>query len=230
MKLALLLIVSLLTFSGCTHTVNYKLTEQDRWTGSKINQTVAVGIFADKTAPETKKVVEIDKDSWRTNYRSRYSSSNLIAGVSAMIARQLAHSGLFADVVSRPTSTADCVLSGTLVEYSSLGRVNSGAETTVAVASGFGLIGGIVGATSTAGAETEIRVSVRMDDLKLTGKSGEVLWRDSINVQTNFTTHFQAAKEGAIFIHADNALKTAVGEMIHRIGIAQATNQVSAGR
>lgn len=230
MKLALLLIISIFTFCGCTHTVNYKLTEKDRWTGAKINQTVAVEIFADKTTPETKKVVEIEKDSWRTNYRSRYSDSNLVAGVSAMITKHLAHSGLFTDVSSRSASATDCVLSGTLVEYSSMGRVNSGAETTEAVAGGFGLIGAVVGAASTSGAETEIRVSVRMDDLKLTGKSGEVFWRDSINVQTNFTTHFHAATENSIFVHADTALKTAVAEMIHRIGNAQATNQIRAGR
>lgn len=85
-----LLLASLFAFCGCSHTVNYKLTEKDRWTGPKINKTVAVGIFADKTTPETRKEVEIDKVTWRTNYRSRYANSNLVAGINAMIAKHLA--------------------------------------------------------------------------------------------------------------------------------------------
>lgn len=100
----------------------------------------------------------------------------------------------------------------------------------MAATSGFGLIGALLGAASTAGSQTAIRVSVSMDDLKLTGKSGEVLWQKSINVQTNFPAHFDAAETDKVFTHADNALKEAVTEMINLIGTAQLTNQVSTGR
>ncbi|MBI5387162.1 MAG: hypothetical protein HZA90_21040 [Verrucomicrobia bacterium] len=230
MKMNLLVLASLLAMTGCTHTVKYKLAEQDRWTGPKISKTVAVETFADSTTPETRKDFKIDKTKWRTNYRSRYANSNLTAGVSTMIAKHLAHSGLFANVSTGPTTNADCVLSGTLAEYSSMGRVNSGAETTGAVSAGFGAIGYLLGAAATSGSKTEIRVSVKMDDLKLTGKSGEVLWQDSISIRTNFPAHFQAADTSAVFTHSDNALKSIVTEMIRRIGNTLATNQVRASQ
>ncbi|MEY2428670.1 MAG: hypothetical protein QOJ40_1555, partial [Verrucomicrobiota bacterium] len=77
MKTVLPLLVSLFVLTGCSHTIKYKLTEKDRWTGPKINKTVSVGTFTDQTTPETRKEIKIDKDTWRTNYRSHYANSNL---------------------------------------------------------------------------------------------------------------------------------------------------------
>jgi hypothetical protein len=191
---------------------------------------VAVGTFTDRTPPETRKKVEEGDQTWRTNYRARYANTNLGEDVSKLIAAHLTHSGLFERVTTESTAGADFVLSGTLSEYSAMGKINSAAETGQAVAAGFGLVGALVGAASTAGSETEIRVSLKLDDLKLARKSGDLLWQDSITVRTNFSAHFNNAGEAMVFKHADEALKTAVAEMIQRIGSTLATNQVSTNR
>ena len=225
----LLFLASTILLVGCSHTIKYKLTDQDRWTGPKLNQTIWVGSFTDQTTPETRKEVDIAKDRWRTNYRSGYANSNLTADISAMIAKHLVYSGLFKSVVTGDSSAADCTLSGNLSEYWSIGRVHSEAEATVATMAGFGLVGAIISSTGTASAKTEIRVSVKLNDIKLTGKSGQLLWQDSISVQTNFPAHFREAEKSMVFNHTDNALKVAVTEIIRRIGSTLATNQVSLG-
>ena len=222
--------IGVLALTGCSHSLKYKLTEQDRWKGPTINQSVAVGAFVDNSVPETRKKIEDSNDTWRTNYRTRYANTNLGPDVSRMIAAHLAHSGLFKTVTADTNSNADFILSGRISEYSSIGRINSAAETGQAVAAGFGLIGALVGAASTAGSETEIRVSVKLDDVKLTGKSGDTYWKDSIGSTTNFTAHFNNAAEAVVFTHADEALKAVVTEMIQRIGASLSTNQLSTSR
>jgi len=224
----LFVLIGLLALTGCTHSVKYKLTAEDQWKGAKISKTIAVATFVDQTTPETNKVTRIEDSTWRTNYRSRYANTNLGAEVSAMIARHLAHSGLFANVVTNVNSGADLVLSGTLSEYSSKARVNTGAETGRAVAGGFGLFGALLGAAATSGSKTEIRVSVKMDDLKLAGKDGGICWKDSILIRKDFPAHFDNAAPSVVFVHPDNALKEAVADMIQRLASALTTNQVSA--
>jgi hypothetical protein len=227
MMKCLFLFASILVLSGCSHTISYKLTEQDRWTGPKLNQTISVGPFIDQSTAETQKEVILGNDTWRTNYRSHYAKPNLASDLSAIIAKHLAYSGLFAKVVNGAPSAADVSLSGDLSEFWSIAKVHSDAEATASTMAGFGLAGAIITSVSTASAKTEIRVSVKLKDLKLTAKSGDLLWQDSISVQTNFPAHFREAAPALVFNHADNGLKQAVSEMIRRIGTTLATNQLS---
>src|ERR1043166_3616320 len=93
--------VALLTLFGvgCAHTVQYKLSSQDRWPGPKIDKVLAVGMLADQTTPETERTIKIDAYTWRTNFRDKYKNEEISSGVTAMLAKHLAHSGLFRKVV-----------------------------------------------------------------------------------------------------------------------------------
>jgi len=60
-ELKTILILALLAVaSGCSHTINYKLTQQDRWTGPKIDRIVRVVPLTDQTVPRADKVVCAD--------------------------------------------------------------------------------------------------------------------------------------------------------------------------
>jgi hypothetical protein len=226
MKRMLFLLLALPLLAGCVHTVQYKLTESDRWTGPKIHGTLYVQSFADKSTPLTNKVEHINKEEWRTNYRKGYDTTNLSAQVTAAIVKQLAFSGLFTRVTSGKETNADYRLSGTLADFQTRGRANGVAEGIQAGSAGFGLIGALVGTASTSGMKSEIQTSVILGDLQLAGKSDESLWHDSITVTNDVTLAFQEANEYAVFNHADQALKEAVSEMIRRLGNSSLTNHV----
>jgi hypothetical protein len=218
-----LFLFALLAFaSGCSHTVSYKLNEKDRWTGPKIDKVVRVATLSDQTTPQTDKVIKTEGDSWRTNYRKRYKDQNLASNVSAMIAKHLAYSGLFKKVVYGDDKECDLELSGTLKDYMAMGRIHSTAEGIQAGTAGFGLIGAIVGLAATSGMKTEIRTSVELQDLKLVDTSSHSpVWTGSIDMNNNFPANFEAANATAVFYHADQLLKSAVSEMIQKIGTQQ---------
>lgn len=208
---------------GCTHTINYKLGEKDRWTGAKINGVLYVQTFPDKTSPIVSKEEHIGKATWRTNYRKGYANTNISSSVTAMIAKHLAYSGLFSKVVSGTETNADYFLSGTLSDFQTRGKVNSTAENIQAASAGFGVLGAIVGAASTAGMKSEIGNRVALDDLKLTDKPGQILWHDSITISNNLVENFEAANQAVLFNYTDQALKEAVNEMIQRLGKSSLT-------
>jgi uncharacterized membrane protein len=214
-----------LLLSGCSHTINYKLTEEDRWTGPKINHVLYVQPFLDRSIPRTNEWEIIGHEHWRSNLRSRYKNKNLGEGVSAMIAKHLAYSGLFASVVYRTPTNGDWALSGTLSDYSTLGRINGTAEGIEGGTLGFGLIGAIIGTTATAGMKTEIRVSIKVDDMALVNQAGETLWRNSINTEKNFAAHFSESEQAVIYHHPDDSLKQVVAGLIRTWGNSSLTNR-----
>jgi hypothetical protein len=95
----LVLAVLLALGSSCSHTVKYKLTDQDRWTGPKINKVVRVVPLADQTTQATNKVLHLEDAKRRTNYRKGYRNGELAINVTAMVVKHLSHSGLFKQVV-----------------------------------------------------------------------------------------------------------------------------------
>jgi osmotically-inducible protein OsmY len=99
------------------------------------------------------------------------------------------------------------------------GRVNKGAEGTVLTGAAVGgLIGALLTSGATAGQKTDIKATVSLRDVTLREiGSTNVLWHDTITVSTNFTAHFSAADEPAVFNHADNCLKQAVTELIQNL-------------
>ena len=209
---------------GCSHTVNYKLNESDRWTGPKISAAVYVKPFVDATTPITNKVEKVGKQVWRTNYRKGYASTNLSSQVTAMIAKHLAYSGLFTSVSSNEVNSK-YVLSGTLSDFQAHGLANETAENIQAVSAGFGALGALFGAASTSGMKSEIKTSVALSDVQLADKSGEALWRDSISVTNDVHISFEEATQYAIFNHPDKGLRDAVNEMIRRMGNSALTNR-----
>ena len=215
-----LLFVALLALaSGCSHTVSYKLTEKDRWTGPKIDKVLRVVPLEDRTSASTNRVIHADGGKWRTNYRKGYPNGELAPGVSAMIAKHLAHSGLFKKVVYGGEQAGDLELTGSLQEYSAMGRIHATAEGIQAGTAGFGLVGALVGSASTWKMETEVRAAVKLEQLKLIDTATQApLWTGSIGLSTNYPASFQAAGEMVVFHHSDALLKQAVSELIQTIG------------
>lgn len=215
-----LLFVALLALaSGCSHTVSYKLTEQDRWTGPKIDKVLRVVPLEDRTSAPTNRVVHTDGGKWRTNYRKGYANGELAPGVSAMIAKHLAHSGLFKKVVHGDGQPGDWELTGSLADYSAMGRIHATAEGIQAGTAGFGLIGALVGSASTWKMETEVRAAVKLEQLKLIDTVTQApLWTGTIGLSTNYPASFNAAGEMVVFHHSDALLKQAVSELIRTLG------------
>jgi hypothetical protein len=227
MKWKLFILALPLLMSGCAHTVGYKLTKSDQWTGPKIEGVVCVQPFVDKSAAITNKEEHIGKETWRTNYRSGYDSTNLSTEVTAMIAKHLAYSGLFTKVVSGTGTNADWFLSGTLADFQVHGRVNGKAEGIQAVSAGFGLLGALVGDAATAKMTSEIKTGVKLDDLNLVNQAGRPVWHDTITINTDTNLDFEDANEMIIFVLPDQSLHDAVNELIHHLGNSSLTNHVS---
>lgn len=215
-----LLFVALLTVaSGCSHTVGYKLTKEDLWRGPKIDKVLRVVPLEDRTSAPTNRVVQTDGGKWRTNFRKGYANGELAPGVSAMIAKHLAHSGLFKKVVYGDGQAGDWELTGSLHDYSAMGRIHSTAEGIQAGTAGFGLIGALAGAATTWKMETEIRAAVKLEQLRLVDTATQSpLWTGSVALSTNYPASFQAAGEMVVFHHSDALLKQAVSELIRTIG------------
>jgi hypothetical protein len=204
--------------TGCTHTVNYKLAEKDKWDGPKIDKTLRVDTLAESEAVYAERKLELDGKVCRTNYRKGYKDGQIATAISDMIARHLAHSGVFKSVVRNNSEPADWVLSGTIKEYKAAASINSTAEGVQAGTTGFGLIGAIIGSASTAGMKTAVKASVEVSPLTLTDGSGKVLWQTNLGANTNFVAHFSASDERAVFHHADQLLKEAVSGLIQNLG------------
>jgi len=210
---------------GCTHTISYKLTEGDRWTGPKIGGVLRVQPFADLSVALTNKEETGSDGTWRVTYRKGYESTNLSAAVTAMVVKHLAYSGLFTKVVAGTETNADWTLSGNLTEFEARGCVNHTAENIQMASAGFGLIGAVVGSTSTIGMKSEIKTAVKLDQLNLHDKTGQSRWSDSIAITNDVRSSFNDANETVVFIYPDNGLKDAVTEMIRRLGNSALTNQ-----
>jgi len=212
---------------GCQHTVSYKLRESDKWTGPKISGVLCVQSISDHTVYSITNwhYEHFENKVWRTNFRGGYSHTNLTDDVTAMVAKHLTYSGLFSKVVSGNSKDADYFLSGALTDFQTHGQINSQAEDTQAVFAAFGLAGAIVGSAATSDMKSEIRASVKLAELKLTDKSGQPLWQNSISFNTNFMDYFEEADQMVVFHHTDDALKNAVKEMINELGNSSLTNQ-----
>lgn len=226
MKKGLFILALPLLAAGCAHTIGYRLTEQDRWTGPKIEGVVCVEPFVDLSAPMPEEE-QNGEETWRTNYRGHYRSANLTAQVTAMIVKHLAYSGLFTKVVSGAGTRADWFLSGTLTDFQAQGRVNHEAESIQTSLAGFGLLGGVLGDVATYKMTSEIRTRVTLSDLNLADKTGRSVWHDSISIDTDTNLYFGDAGRYAIFNFPDFALKDAVNQMIHSLGTSFATNHLS---
>jgi hypothetical protein len=231
MKRNLLLLILPLLLAGCAHTVGYTLKKDDRWVGPKIDGVVYVQPIVDHTTvtntdwrPHEE---HVGGQVWRTNYRGGYSHTNLTDDVTAMIIKHLAYSGLFTKIVSGTDTNADYFFSGTLADFQTADQVNSEAEGIQAGSSAFGVIGAIVGIACTSGMKSEIKTSVKLDDLKLANKSGQIVWQDSVIISYDTNEDFEEASEVIVFKHPDQALKDAVSEVIRRMGNSSLTNQAS---
>ena len=223
--LAGILAVAILA-SGCAHTVEYDLSQQDKVSGKKISQVVEVKKFMDSIPKRTEGVVVIDGEDWRTNPQRGYKNEDVAGSVTTMVARHLGHSDLFTGVVCKEAKEKpkkdpgepSLILTGTITEYSVFGKVNELGETTSGVASMFGLAGALAGLAANSDENTELRVKVELKNLELKDvKTGKVLWRDYIAVNKHITEDFEAAHPQAVYNYADEGLKEAVDQMIKRM-------------
>lgn len=214
---------------GCAHSIQYKLTSADRWSGVIIEKTVVVKTFKDDTVPPAQAETHEGAYTWRHNVRDGYKDKEIAHGVTAMIAQHLSYSGLFKQVrFEEDEDRADLVLTGTITEYSVSARVNKGAETTMNASAGFGAIGALLAAAVTAREQTEIICDVKLLYLELRDRlSGQIVWQDAIEVRRDFSAYFTQAAQGVLYRHADDCLKEVVAEMIGRISQAQVTGAIT---
>jgi hypothetical protein len=205
---------------GCAHTVQYKLTEADRWKGEPIDAVLKVQTLNDKTVPVTEKEFKSEGYTWRTNFRDGYKDKEIVHGVTRMVVEQLRYSHLFKDVVDESSSSnADYILSGNIDEYLAQGRANIGAETGVIAGSVVGSFVGMgIAMIATSGEKSEVHAEVTLGDLQLQDASTtNLVWQNTINEGTNFVGHWLAGDTAKVFDHADNCLKTAVSELIRQL-------------
>ena len=214
-------VVSLLVLTGCSHTVKYKLDAKDRWQGAKLDKVVRVDTFAEENAVYASNHTTLKGKESRTNARKGYKDKDVAKSVSDMVARHLAHSGLFKEVVRNNSKPADVVLSGTIKEYKSAATVNSAAEGVQAGTAGFGLVGALIGAASTSGMKSDVETKIEIAPVTLADSSGKVIWKDSLKANKSFSAHFSASNRSAVYAHADELLKEAVNELIQKLGTAK---------
>ncbi|MFO1477238.1 MAG: hypothetical protein U1F98_11365 [Verrucomicrobiota bacterium] len=180
----------------------------------------------DWNVPSTNVVHREISDEWRTNYRGGYDNKDLGLAVGAMVAKHLAHSGLFNRVEFGTNATGDYTLTGTLTEYSVRALANETAEGIKAGTAGFGLLGAVVGSVSTSGMTSQVRVMVKIDNLTLATREGEAVWQNNLVLTNNFTAHYTAADPIMVFQHPDDGLKTLVTGLIRELGASTLTNRI----
>jgi hypothetical protein len=226
MKLRLLIVVVALGTVGCAHTINYKTTDKDRWRGTRSDKIAAVQKFEDQAPAFTNDSVQIDRREWTVNFRDRYKDKEIANGVSLMIATHLDQSGLFKKVVFGSSSEAEYELGGTISKYSAMGRMNKGAYYGTLTASVLGsFLGCGIAMLATSGVDEPMQAEVELRDVHLKDlKTGQVVWRDTINVSTNYNAFWLEADIGATCQRADECLRRAVNEMIQRLGTSGVLN------
>lgn len=217
---------------GCasSHTIQYKLSKTDTWKDQSVAGVLRVMTLVDQTTPIPSMTVEEPPYVYRLNYREGYKDKEIATGVTEMLIEHLRKSGLFKDVVGQNSPRpAEMELSGVIADYSTRCRINKGAEVTSATFQWIGIIfipiGPIVfnaiGNGVTSGEKTEIQAAVTLRDMSLKSVSStNVLWHNTINVNTSFVGHWANATPFCVFQHPDNCLRTAVNEMIQQIGTA----------
>lgn len=226
MRAALLLCSALLLLSGCAHTVEYDLKENEQIGSRKFNKVVEVKKFADKIPYVRSHVVMIDGQKWRTNPERGYTQGDLAYSLSDMIARHLDKTGMFRNVIYKggfeetPTSPkeAQWMLTGVISEYSVMGKVNVEAETKATVAGFFGTPGRVAGAIANSYEDTEIRIRITLSNVTLKDvRTGKILWRDTITGTRLSNADFEAAGAGPVYDPPDELLKEIVSELFRRM-------------
>lgn len=218
------------TVCGCSshHHVTYKSAPSDCWTGQKIAGTLCVLPVGNGILLTTNIEDVINDETWRNNYAQGYDQTNFNAEITTAIAKQLDYSGLFTKVVSGTNKSTDYYLSGTLTDFEVHGRANKTAEGILLTSSAVGSFVGMgIGMASTAGMKCEVKASIHLDDLTLKNKDGDILWKDSISLSTNYTAHYFEADPVNIFCRSNLLLKDAVNEMVRHLGNSMFTNRVS---
>jgi hypothetical protein len=155
------------------------------------------------------------------NFRGAYRNQEIADGVSAMIAKHLATSGLFRQVTRDRAADADYELSGTITYYNSRGRLNHDAYTGTLIASVCGSIVGCgIALLATSGIHEPWDARVELRDVRLKHRAtGEIVWRDTINiVHEDSANWLTTADTGNVCARADDCLHDAVTELIRRVG------------
>lgn len=219
----------MIVFTGCSHTINYKLGSGDRWQGARLDKVVRVETLAEENAVYMEAKGTLNDKETRTNARKGYKNKEIAKAASGMIAKHLAHSGLFKEVIQDDSKPADLVLRGTIKEYKSEATVNSTAEGVQAGTAGFGLLGALVGAASTSGMKSDVKVDLEIAPLTLTDAGGKVVWEGSIKTNKAFSAHFSASNASAVYAHVDELLKESVNELIKNIGTAKLESKGDTG-
>jgi hypothetical protein len=218
-----------IVFTGCSHTVKYKLGASDRWQGARLDKVVRVETFAEENAVYVEPKVTLNGKDTRTNARKGYKNKEIAKATSDMIAKHLTHSGLFKEVLQDDSKPANLVLRGTIKEYKSAATVNSTAEGVQAGTAGFGLVGALVGAASTSGMKSDVKIDLEIAPLTLTDAGGKVVWEGSIKTNKTFSAHFSASNTSAVYAHVDELLKESMNDLIKKIGTANLESKGDTG-
>lgn len=224
---ALALAPIVLFLNSCAHQIDYRLGEEDKWTKSRIEGSLAVEKFKDDAPRDEKINIKVGSESWRINGREGYPNGEIAPGVSRMVAKHVEHSELF-DRVYYPDDpageNADYRLKGRIYDYNAMGRTRRGAETALILGATIGsLPGTAAAAAATVGVKTDVMSNVELRDVELRKKGGRKVWgRRSIRKNNREEAHFLQADPDALFKRADRELKKTVTEIVEGMGESSA--------
>jgi hypothetical protein len=220
-----IVIVLLAAICGCAahrQQVRYELDDVPQLSGGPWSgYSLGVVDLVDTRAPEVKSRrgdvlepawVTREGDDWYVNGDDHYESPLVAASATVMLIDHLRSTRVFKDVLPASTATGtDLTLSGELRQLD--GYVDRQAGTQ-AVASQGGLLGLVVGTTTSA----RYDASVQLTNLRLVETaSSRVLWEGQVEATLKGETPLIVSNHWYVYSHANAALKMAVGKLVDRL-------------
>lgn len=208
--------------SACGHQISYPIQKSDGWYGAPVGGTLRVEMFEDATPRDQQIDVLVGDEYWRVNGREGYPAGEIASGLTKMLARHLAQSGLFQKVIGPGQGgAADFVLSGTISDFNASGQVREDSERKIALGTAAGVPGSALAGIATQNDRTQASSVVHFSNLRITeSSSGRRVWSRANLVSRSYegNAHFLKSDTGAIYRRADWELRRAVNEMIQDIG------------
>jgi hypothetical protein len=207
--------------SSCALPVAYKPTQKDRTISQHYPCTVKVAKFEDKAPKETKATFSVGPEKWHANYINAYRDHEYAAGISNMVATDLAASGLFARVL-KPDSPeqADYELRATIWDFSAIGKCRPLAENAMILSSTFmSLPGALIAATATSQMQTDVITSVILTDIRLVStKTEKTVWTcPPLHAGGQSRRHWSRADVPRLVTSANEGLRDDVTQLINRL-------------
>ena len=219
--LRLLPALMLVAATSCTLPVSYKLSQDGRKVTKHYDVAVRVAKFEDRAPKEEHATFNVGKEKWRATYIGAYRDHEYAAGISNMVATDLASCGLFSHVLKTgDDGKADYELRATIWDFSAIGKCRPIAENAVILSSTImSISGAMIAAASTAGMKTDIVTSVILTDIKLVKtKTGKTVWTcPPLKAGGKSRHHWSRADVPPLVAAANRDLRDVVTQLINRL-------------